>query len=349
MAVQGFPGGVSFLTPLLNRMQTTDQGRRVEGVGRSSSNRDTTSSEDLVKLLDKDKDGTLSTDEAKGPLKKEFSQFDVDGDSQLNTEELNLALQSGQAQMDGLSTGALQRLIEAHQSGVLTQAPRSVDELLEQLDGDFDTQISESEAKGLLADQFNLVDRDGDGLISTTELKAEFHTMQRGAEPPRGEDLMRSLDGDGDGVLSASEAVGPLAERFDVVDRDGDGVLTQAELELGKPTEENLAPLIPSASEMMPKRDEPRGGRLDYDGDGITTKENQGLLERLLSAQNDETEEKPLSMAALTAGIDALREVRDSEEKTLLREKDQPDFLQRSKNGPRGGGGPENGGFTQTI
>lgn len=44
--------------------------------------------EEIFKQMDANKDGKLSIDEVKGPIKNDFSKIDIDGDSFITKEEL---------------------------------------------------------------------------------------------------------------------------------------------------------------------------------------------------------------------------------------------------------------------
>ncbi|CAK9185914.1 unnamed protein product [Ilex paraguariensis] len=94
-----------------------------------------------------------------------------------------------------------------------------------------------------LVEAFKLFDRDGDGKITTVELKALLSRV--GAEQPSEEELtmmLSEVDRDGDGCVSLEEfsaissAFGPpscrseLKDAFDVFDTDHDGKITAEEL-----------------------------------------------------------------------------------------------------------------------
>lgn len=50
-------------------------------------------------------------------------------------------------------------------------------------------------------------------------------------KPPTFSELLKELDKDDDGKLSASEVKGPLEENFSKIDADEDGFITEEELE----------------------------------------------------------------------------------------------------------------------
>ena len=63
--------------------------------------------------------------------------------------------------------------------------PPSVDQLFHQLDTNEDGQLSKSEVKGPLLEQFDAVDTNGDGLLSRKEVENAPKPPRRG-EGPRG-------------------------------------------------------------------------------------------------------------------------------------------------------------------
>lgn len=52
----------------------------------------------------------------------------------------------------------------------------------------------------------------------------------RQQKPPTFSELLKELDKDADGKLSASEVKGPLKENFSKIDTDEDGFISEAEL-----------------------------------------------------------------------------------------------------------------------
>jgi Ca2+-binding EF-hand superfamily protein len=89
-----------------------------------------------------------------------------------------------------------------------------------------------------LARHFDAIDADGDGRITSREIRA-WRKARRGrdsgplAERARFDQLFRRADADGDGALSREEAARSLpriAGKFDRIDADRDGRLTLAEV-----------------------------------------------------------------------------------------------------------------------
>lgn len=54
---------------------------------------------ELFKKADKNKDGKLSKEEARGPLKEHFEKIDADGDGQLTPDEIKAAMAKRRAAM----------------------------------------------------------------------------------------------------------------------------------------------------------------------------------------------------------------------------------------------------------
>ena len=71
----------------------------------------------------------------------------------------------------------------------------------EQLDGDKDGQITETEMKAQGAARFAKMDTDGDGFITTTEIEAAGQEKAK----KRASRMMKHLDADNDGKLSLEE------------------------------------------------------------------------------------------------------------------------------------------------
>jgi len=135
-------------------------------------------------------------------------------------------------------------------SGMQGKQPTSSEmatNIISQEDTDDDGMISASES-ALKSDQFNAIDSDSDGLLTSEELQAHFEAIsadmssQMAPPPPPGpppaqgsaEDMAASIleqdDTDGDGVISVDEAQCDSSV-FKEIDTDGDGYLTTEELQ----------------------------------------------------------------------------------------------------------------------
>ena len=88
------------------------------------------------------------------------------------------------------------------------------------------------EAEGPLERHFDQIDTDGNGEITSTELKAaRAKRFERGIEI---RERIKASDADGNGTISSNEAneagLDKLIEHFDKIDSDGDGEITKQEL-----------------------------------------------------------------------------------------------------------------------
>ncbi len=109
-------------------------------------------------------------------------------------------------------------------------------------DANGDGGLSREEARRLprLARQFDVIDRDSDGIISGAEVRAwrgaargEKQATARAAAPKGVDEILRIADRNGDGALSRAEfdqGLPRFARRFDRIDTDGDGSLARGEL-----------------------------------------------------------------------------------------------------------------------
>jgi Ca2+-binding EF-hand superfamily protein len=119
----------------------------------------------IIDRLDADQNGTLSQDEAKGPLAEKFDTIDVNGDGEIDANELELAREArkGEAKENG------QRLIAAD------------------TDGNRALSKDEASAAGMekLVEHFDKVDADGDGEISKEEMR-ELKKMKDNRDGKKG-------------------------------------------------------------------------------------------------------------------------------------------------------------------
>ncbi|KAH8823356.1 hypothetical protein DL96DRAFT_271444 [Flagelloscypha sp. PMI_526] len=90
---------------------------------------------------------------------------------------------------------------------------------------------------------FSIMDRDGDGVISTNDLGKVMREQSHNPTEAELRDMINEADTDGDGVIDFPEFLTIMARRvrttdteeelrecFKVFDRDGDGYITKAEL-----------------------------------------------------------------------------------------------------------------------
>ena len=136
-----------------------------------------------------------------------------------------------------LSTAILPLLIQAKPNGAQrdgdnARQPPNIEQVFARLDANASGGISVDEAEGPLEGHFDQIDTDGNGEITSTELKASrAKRFKRGIEM---RERIKAADVDGNGTISNNEAneagLDKLIENFDKIDSDGDGEITKQEL-----------------------------------------------------------------------------------------------------------------------
>ena len=136
-----------------------------------------------------------------------------------------------------LSTAILPLLIQAKPNGAQrdgdnARQPPSIEQVFARLDANASGGISVDEAEGPLERHFDQIDTDGNGQITSTELKASrAKRFERGIEM---RERIKAADVNGNGTISNNEAneagLDKLIEHFDKIDSDGDGEITKQEL-----------------------------------------------------------------------------------------------------------------------
>ncbi len=104
-------------------------------------------------------------------------------------------------------------------------------ERLRAADANGDGALTKAEFATYRAQQFQRLDRDGDGYLTdadTQQLKRFASRMPPGMEPGQ---MIARFDADGDGKVSEAEFANGPTPAFDAVDANGDGVATKAEFE----------------------------------------------------------------------------------------------------------------------
>ncbi len=188
------------------------------------------SPEEFLKRFDRNKDGTLSRDEAPPFLQRLFERADTNGDGKLDKDELT-AFQKVLCQRFGQAAGGPSK----------EQIDRTVAVLLERFDKNKDGKISKDEAGPRLAENFDRFDTNKDGFLDKEELRrvaAAFIATQgagpggnRPEERPAGQvPDFDALDRDADGRLTREELKGtPYADKFDEIDANKDGKIDPKE------------------------------------------------------------------------------------------------------------------------
>jgi Ca2+-binding EF-hand superfamily protein len=92
-------------------------------------------------------------------------------------------------------------------------------ELLKGLDSDRDGTVDLDEATKAARAVFDMIDRDGDGILTRHELSGRLSVRE-----------LRAADSDHDGTLNEAEYLAVVVARFRAADGDADGTLTAAEL-----------------------------------------------------------------------------------------------------------------------
>ena len=123
---------------------------------------------DMFQKLDADESGTISKDEAKGPLAEHFDKIDADGNGELTKDELKAAREG----RGGRGKGKLQEA-DTDSNGAIS--------------------LDEAETAGLekIVENFSTLDADGNGEISKEEFKAAHQGREKrgGGEKPEGRSL----------------------------------------------------------------------------------------------------------------------------------------------------------------
>ncbi|HEU4600947.1 MAG TPA: EF-hand domain-containing protein [Steroidobacteraceae bacterium] len=104
--------------------------------------------------------------------------------------------------------------------------------MLEAADTDKDGTVTRDEFLAWRTQQFNHMDRNGDGVIDDAD--RQMTDQKREAMKARGEQMREKLDANGDGKITKDEFVNAPAPMFDKADTDGNGVLDAKELQAAR-------------------------------------------------------------------------------------------------------------------
>ena len=96
------------------------------------------------------------------------------------------------------------------------------------LDDDDDGRIDFGEYAASATGQFVTMDRDGNGLVTPAEMDAHRAALGRIAKVPSA-DVIKPVDGDGDGMLAQWENEAIARREVDALDSDHDGYISRAE------------------------------------------------------------------------------------------------------------------------
>jgi Ca2+-binding EF-hand superfamily protein len=213
----------------------------------------------IFEMLDKNKDGKLTSDEVEGRprIKALFERL---GKDEMTLEDLTSAMQGAGGAKKAAKKNAKNAAKKAAKKGTL---PASTSERMSEdsesqhglpvfarlLDTNHDGRLSREELSKA-AELFDRLDRNHDGFLDAKEL-AEMPAVASSEEPAinpaaplkrvrkmgggmQEKNLMQMFqraDADGDGKLSMEEAPPFLKKQFSKIDTNGDGFVDKAELE----------------------------------------------------------------------------------------------------------------------
>ncbi|XP_064597281.1 neo-calmodulin-like [Liolophura sinensis] len=139
-------------------------------------------------------------------IKKSFELFDKDGNGKITKDELGVVMRS-----------LGQKPSEADLRDIMKEADRDgsgaieFDEFLNMMEKKYrDLDTEEQEMKNA----FRVFDRNGDGFISSAELRTVLVNLGEKLTDKQIDDLMREADKDGDGRISYEEFSKVLAHRY---------------------------------------------------------------------------------------------------------------------------------------
>ena len=234
----------------------------------------------IFEMLDKNKDGKLSSDEmeSKPRVKALFERL---GKDEMTLDDLKTALQgAGKAKKSAKKTAkndakkaAKKWTLQAStsksekMSGPSEESPHGLPAFAKQLDTNHDDRLSRGELSKA-ADLFDKLDRNHDGFLDAKEL-SEMPAVTSSEEPAttpaaplkrmgkKGErmpernlaQMFQKADADGNGKLSMEETPPFLKKRFSKIDTNGDGFLDKAELETWIHRHHRLAAKAPDGTD----------------------------------------------------------------------------------------------------
>jgi len=125
---------------------------------------------EIFQRHDADQSGTLSKEEVKGPLAKNFDRIDADADGEITKAEL---------------AKAHQQMAEKRKERMAERGER-----FKEMDADSSGTLSKEEAGPRLLKHFDKIDTDGNGELSKSELQAMRQKMsERRKGPPTDDEV----------------------------------------------------------------------------------------------------------------------------------------------------------------
>lgn len=208
-------------------------GRRPEGNDERAGSGGNGNAEMIKTLMafDKNGDGKLSKEEVPERMQGIFTRGDLNGDGFLSKDEIQKLATASAGSRSGQGEGEGRRRPGGPSGPGGGPQGMRMDPVFAVLDIDGDGVISASEIKAAAASLAKL-DKNGDGKISQDELRPNMSPGgPMGGDPTEMIDHMfAENDKNGDGKLSKAEAPERLQEMFDRADQNKDGFLTKDEL-----------------------------------------------------------------------------------------------------------------------
>lgn len=121
-------------------------------------------------------------------------------------------------------------------AGLLFAAPASVDKEFAMMDANKDGKVSAAEHAAGARSMFEQMDADRDGKVTAAEMSAaQLAVTGRHAEKSdmSAADKIKTVDADGDAILTADEHAKASASMFATMDTNKDGFLSKKELATG--------------------------------------------------------------------------------------------------------------------